>query len=74
MHQSLIKNLNHWFLNKPAKIGYVYKLSWSVKDKLDREALKGILGSFRWLSNLWFILLTSSTFTLCQTYLLAQPN
>jgi hypothetical protein len=32
------------------------------------------LGSFRWLINLWFILLTSSTFTLCQTYFLAQPK
>jgi hypothetical protein len=26
------------------------------------------LGSFKWLINLWFILLTSSIFTLCQTY------
>jgi hypothetical protein len=23
--------------------------------EIDREALKGILGSFRWLTNLWFI-------------------
>jgi hypothetical protein len=37
------------------------KIRWSAKDKLDREALEGILGSFRWLINLWFILLTSST-------------
>jgi hypothetical protein len=74
MHQGLINNLNHWFLNKIAKIVWICKTHWSVKDKLDREALEGFLGSFRWLINLWFILLTSSTFTLCQTYFLAQPN
>jgi hypothetical protein len=37
------------------------KIRWSAKDKLDREALEEILGSFRWLNNLWFILLTPST-------------
>jgi hypothetical protein len=60
---------------KIAKIVWISKKKlWSVKDKLDREALEGILGSFRWLINLWFILLTSSTVTLCQTYFLVQPN
>jgi hypothetical protein len=47
MHQSLINNLNHWFLNKLAKIGCVYKMRWSVKDELDREALEGIFGFFQ---------------------------
>jgi hypothetical protein len=70
MHQISVNNLNHWFWIKIAKIGCVYKLRWSVKDMLDREALEEIFGSFRWLINLWFILLTSSTFTLCQTYFL----
>jgi hypothetical protein len=37
------------------------KIRWSAKDKLDGEALEGILGSSRWLNNLWSILLTSST-------------
>jgi hypothetical protein len=36
-------------------------MRWSVKDEIEREALEGILGSVRWLINLWFILLTSST-------------
>jgi hypothetical protein len=26
------------------------KILWSAKDKLDRGALEGILGSFRWLN------------------------
>jgi hypothetical protein len=63
MHQSLVDNLkSHDFALKVAKIAWIFKTRWSVKDKLDREALEGILGSFRWLINLWFILLTSSTF------------
>jgi hypothetical protein len=61
MYQSLINNLNHCFCIKLAKIVWICKVRWFVKDKLDRETLKGILGSFRWLINLWFILLTSST-------------
>jgi hypothetical protein len=56
MHQWLIKNLNHWFWIKFAKIVWFSKTRWSAKDKLDREALEG--GG---LFNLWFILLTSST-------------
>jgi hypothetical protein len=28
------------------------------------------VGSFRWLTNLWFILLTSNTFILVRTYFL----
>jgi hypothetical protein len=43
---------------------------WSVKDGIDGEALERILGSFRWLTNLWFILLTSSTFISVRTYFL----
>jgi hypothetical protein len=50
-------------------ISWICKIRWSVKDKLDREALEGILGSFRWLINLWFILLTPSTFTFCTSIL-----
>jgi hypothetical protein len=46
---------------KVAKIAWIFKIRWSVKDNLDREVLEGILGSFRCLINLWFILLTSST-------------
>jgi hypothetical protein len=49
------------FWIKFSKIVWICKTRWSVKDKLDREALEGFLGSFRWLINLWFILLTSST-------------
>jgi hypothetical protein len=59
---------------KLAKIGCGYKMCWSVKDKLDQEALEGILGSFRWIINLWFIFLTFSIVTFCQTYFIAQPN
>jgi hypothetical protein len=61
MHQSLINTLYHWFWIKFAKIVWSCKVRWSVKDKIDREALEGILSSFTWLINLWFILLTSST-------------
>jgi hypothetical protein len=44
MHQSLINNLSHIFLNKIAKIVWFSKARWSIKDKLDREALEGIFG------------------------------
>jgi hypothetical protein len=47
MHRRLINNLNHWFLNKFAKIVWICKKRWSVKDKLDREALEGIFGFFQ---------------------------
>jgi hypothetical protein len=30
--------------------------------EIDREAVEEILGSFKWVINIWFILLTSSTF------------
>jgi hypothetical protein len=46
MHQSLINNLNHMILNKFAKIVWICKTRWSVKDKLDREALEGIFVFF----------------------------
>jgi hypothetical protein len=49
-------------VNKIAKIVWISKARWSVKDKLDREALEGIFGFFQVVINLWFILLTSSTF------------
>jgi hypothetical protein len=32
-----------------------FKIRWSAKDKLDREALEGILGSSGGLINLWFV-------------------
>jgi hypothetical protein len=55
-------------------IVWMCKTRWSVKDKLDREVLEGILlGSFRWLINLWFILLTYNTYTFCQNLLCVQP-
>jgi hypothetical protein len=41
-------------------IGF-WKYVGSLRNDLDQEALEGILGSLRWLKNLWFILLTSST-------------
>jgi hypothetical protein len=48
MHQSVINNLNHMIFGiKLAKIGCVYKMRWSVKDELDREALEGIFGFFQ---------------------------
>jgi hypothetical protein len=37
-------------------------MRWFVKDEIDREALEGIFGFFQVAINLWFILLTSSTF------------
>jgi hypothetical protein len=49
------------FWIKISKIVWIYKIRWSVKDNSDREGLEEILGSFRWLINLWFILLTSIT-------------
>jgi hypothetical protein len=49
------------------------KIRWSVKDKLDREALEGILGSFRWLVFYGVFSLTSSTFIPVETYFHAQP-
>jgi hypothetical protein len=61
MHQSLSNNLSHMVLNKSCQDCLDSQIRWSVKDKLDLEALEGILGSFRWLNNLWFILLTPST-------------
>jgi hypothetical protein len=75
MHQSFINSLNHWLWIKLTKIVWIYKIHWSVKNELDREALDGFLGSFRWLTNLWFIFLTLSTFlflselTFCTTIL-----
>jgi hypothetical protein len=51
MHQSLINNLKHMIFGiKISKIVWICKTRWSVKDKLDREVLEGILGSFRWLN------------------------
>jgi hypothetical protein len=48
MHQSLTSNLNHMiFGTKNAKIVWIYKTRWSVKDKLDREALEGTFGFFQ---------------------------
>jgi hypothetical protein len=61
MHQSLINNLIPGVRIKIAKIVWISKIRWSVKDKLDRETLEGIFGSSMWIFNLWFILLTSST-------------
>jgi hypothetical protein len=55
MHQSLVNNLNHWFLNKICQDGFDLQNTLVRKDNLDREALEGILGSFRGLINLWFI-------------------
>jgi hypothetical protein len=49
------------FWIKIAKIAWIFKIHWSVKDKLDREAPERILGSFRWLIILWFILITPGT-------------
>jgi hypothetical protein len=34
-------------VNKIAKIVWISKTRWSVKDKLDREALEGIFGFFQ---------------------------
>jgi hypothetical protein len=50
MHHSLTDNLITGFRIKIAKIVWIYKIHWSVKDKLDREALEGVFGSFRWLT------------------------
>jgi hypothetical protein len=61
MHQSLLTIVITRFWIKFAKIAWICRTRWSVKDKLDREALEVISGSFRWLSNLWFILLTPNT-------------
>jgi hypothetical protein len=47
MHQRLINNLNTSFSIKFAKIVWICKTRWSVKDKLDREALEGIFGFFQ---------------------------
>jgi hypothetical protein len=48
MHQRLINNLNHWFLNKSYQDCLIFsKTRWFVKDKLDREALEGIFGFFQ---------------------------
>jgi hypothetical protein len=47
MHQSLISDLNHWFLNKTCQDWLCYKMRWSVKDEIDREALEGIFGFFQ---------------------------
>jgi hypothetical protein len=48
MHQRLINNLSHWFLNKIFQDCLFFsKIRLSAKDKLDREALEGILGSFQ---------------------------
>jgi hypothetical protein len=49
------------------------KICWSAKDKLDREALEGILGSFRWLNQLMVYFANFQHITLRQTYILAQP-
>jgi hypothetical protein len=47
MHQRLINNLNQWFLNKICQDCWICKTRWSVKDKLDGEALEGIFGFFQ---------------------------
>jgi hypothetical protein len=65
----LITILITGFWIKLAKIVCICKIRWSVKDGIDREALEGIFGFFRWLINLWFILLTPSTFYYCQNLL-----
>jgi hypothetical protein len=65
----LITILITGFWIKLAKIVCICKIRWSVKDGIDREALEGIFGFFRWLINLWFILLTLSTFYYCQNLL-----
>jgi hypothetical protein len=47
----------------------------SLRMEIDREALEGILGSVRWLINLWFILLTSSTLLIVRlTFSHNQPR
>jgi hypothetical protein len=62
MHHSLINNLNHLLLNKTCQhCLHLQKCVGSLKMNVVQEALEGILGSFRWLINLWFILLTPST-------------
>jgi hypothetical protein len=73
MHQSLVNNLNHWFLNKICQDGFDLQNMLVRKDNLDREALEGILGSFRGLINLWFILLTSNRFYFLSD-LLSRPT
>jgi hypothetical protein len=45
--QSLINNLITIFRIKIAKIVWISKISWSVQDKLDREALDGNFGFFQ---------------------------
>jgi hypothetical protein len=48
VHQSLINNLNHLIFGiKFAKIVWICKTRWSVKDELDREALEEIFGFFQ---------------------------
>jgi hypothetical protein len=47
MHQRLINNLNHLFLNEICQDCLVSETRWSAKDKLDREALEGIFGFFQ---------------------------
>jgi hypothetical protein len=45
----------------------------SLRMEIDPEALEGISGSFRWIINLWFILLTCNAFYFCQNLLSVQP-
>jgi hypothetical protein len=74
MHQSLINNLNHMFLNKNLPRLFEFaKYVGPLRMNIDREALEGIFGFFRWLINLWFILLTPSTFYYYQNLLSVQP-
>jgi hypothetical protein len=75
MHQRLINNFNHWFLNKICKIVWICKTRWSVKHKLDREALEGIFGFFQeayksmvYFTNSWHISFLSEL-TFCTTIL-----
>ena len=48
MHQRLINNLNHWFLNKnlPRLFGFA-KYVGPLRMDIDREALEGIFGFFQ---------------------------
>jgi hypothetical protein len=50
-----------WFTIKLAKIDWITKIRWIVKEWSRSRGPRGNLGSLRWHKNLWFILLISST-------------
>jgi hypothetical protein len=50
-----------WFTIKLAKIAWISKIRWIVKEWSRSRGLEGILDSLRWRKNLWCILLNSST-------------